>query len=268
MRRPIVVAALAGSLLVPASGAQEAPNLERRLSLVVGPLFIAQRDEQASPVRYGGATPFLQVTYATRTNRRRVELRVGGATGTLRSALTGAYDLPRQRTWRGWVELEYARRLRASDSRTRLLFGGLIAARGTLIHHLYDVPGSNDGGYAFFGTILGPVVAIERMIGEHTTLKARLGIPVLALIGRPYSVFYPLYIDHPPRAGGLRIRVATVDAFQAADFTAACAAMLRPGAELVVGYHLVVERYRDVQPFRFASQGVSLALALRLGGAQ
>jgi hypothetical protein len=266
--RPIVVAALGVLLLVQTSRAQEAPNLGRRLSLVVGPLFIAQRDEQASPVRYGGATPFLQVTYATRTNRRRVELRVGGAIGTLRSALTGTNDLPRQRTWRGWVEFEYARRLRASDSRTRLLLGGLIAARGTLIHHLYGVPGSNDGGYAFFSTTLGPVVAMERMIGAHTTLTARLGIPVLALIGRPYSIFSPLYIGAPSRTGGLRIRVATVDAFQAADFTAAYAAMLRPGAELVFGYHLVVERYRDVQPFRFASQGVSLAVALRLGGAQ
>lgn len=129
-------------------------------------------------------------------------------------------------------------------------------------------PAGDDAGYAFFSTTLGPVVAVERVTGQHSALSARLGVPVLALVGRPYSVFYALYDDPRPTTDGVRLRLATVDAFQAADFAAAYTTGVRHGADLVVGYHLVAERYRDTRPFRFASQGMFLALALRLGGGQ
>ncbi len=262
MLRPLAIAGVAWTILVPMSAAQQAATVGRRLTFVVGPLFLAQRDEIASPVRYGGAAPFLEVSYATRTSRRKVDLRVGGAVGTLRSALTRGNDVPHQRTGRSWVNFEYSRTLGVPRSHTRWLVGGLMVARGTLIVHRYGVP--NDGGYAFFATTVGPVVSVERARGERTTLSARLSVPVLALIGRPYGVFGPLHRDPRPSGNGLRLRVATVDVFQAADFTAAYTATRRSGVDFILGYHLIVERYRDEERFRFASQGVSLALGLHL----
>lgn len=265
MWRPLVVTVGAWSLLVPAAATQENPNVGRRVSLVVGPLFVSQRDEKASPVLYGGAAPFLEVGYTTRTGHRKLDLRMGGALGTLRSALTQPNDLPHQKTLRGWINVEYARALGAPYGQTRWMLGGRMSANATVIHHVYDAPTGNEQGYAFFTTTLGPVVVVERAGGERATLSAALGVPVLALIGRPYSVFAPFYNDPRPSGIGFWPRVATVGEFQAADFTAAYTAH-RSGADLVLGYHLVVERYRDVEPFRFASQGVSLTLAMRVGG--
>ena len=265
MLRPLVVAGLAWTILVPMSAAQREPHAGRRLTLAVGPLFLAQRDEIASPVRYGGTAPFLEVGYTTRTSRRKIDLRVGGAIGTLRSALTRGNDLPHQRTGRGWVNLEYSRTLGPPGTRARWLVGGLMSSRGTVIFHYYGA-GGNDGGYAFFSTTVGPVITVERASGERTALSARLSVPVVALIGRPYGTFGLLYTDPRPNGTGLQLRVVTVAAFQAADFAATYTATHRSGADLVLGYHLVVERYRDDESFRFASQGVSLTLALRLGG--
>ena len=265
MLRPLVVAAVASSLLVPMSAAQDAGNLGRRLTLAVGPLFLAQRDEIASPVRYGGTAPFLEVGYTTRTSRRKIDLRVGGAIGTLRSALTRGNALPHQRTGRGWVNVEYSRTLGPPGARTRWLVGGLMSVRGTVILHYYGA-GGNDGGYAFFATTVGPVVTVERARGERAALSARLSVPLVAFIGRPYGVFGPLYTDPRPAGIGLQPRVVTIAAFQAADFAATYTAAHRSGADLMLGYHVVVERYHDDEPFRFASQGVSLTLALRLGG--
>lgn len=260
----VVVAATACLLLVPTSSAQEAPNLGRQLSLVVGPLFISQRDENASPLRYGGTAPFVQVGYATRTSRRELELHVGGAVATLRSALTQSDNLPRQTTWRGWAELDYTHRLGSPDARTHWLLGGRIAARGTAIHHLYAESGGTDAGYAFLSAAFSPVVAVVRATSARTTMRARLGVGVLALIGRPYS-FFGIGGVFPAR---LLVRLATVNTFQAADFTASFAAEVSHRADLVLGYHLVAERYADTQPFRFASIEASVALALCLGGGQ
>lgn len=251
-------------LLVPTSAAQDPANVGRRLAFAVGPLFVAQRDEIASPARYSGSAPFLEVGYTARTGRRQVDLRVGGAFGTLRSALTQANGLPHQRTGRAWVNLEYSRTLSAPRARTRWLVGGLMSARGTLIFHYYGA-GGNDGGYAFVSTTLGPVVTVERGTGERTALSARLSVPVIALIGRPYGIFGPLYTD-PPTGVGLQSRVVTLATFQAADFAATYTATRRAGPDFVLGYHLVVERFHDDEPFRFAAQGLSLSLAFRLGG--
>ena len=262
--RLLGVAGLASLLLVPKFAAQEGPNVGRRLSLVVGPVFVSQRDEKASPVRYGGTAPFAEVAYTTQTSRRKLDLRLGGAIGTLRSALTQSNSRPQQRIGRGWVNVEYDRALSAAHSTTRWLLGGRLSASGTVIHHAYASAAGNDQGYAFFSTTLGPVAAVERVGGERTTLSAALCVPILALIGRPYSVFAPFY-DHPhPNGIDPELQLTTVGAFQAADFTAAYTAH-RSGADMTLGYNLIVERYRDAEPFRFASQSISLTVALRVG---
>lgn len=261
MGRPMVGVIVTSLFLAALAQGQEAPGRGRRLTFGAGPLLISQRDENASPLRYGGAAPFLDLGYVTQTDRGRLALRLGGGFGVLGSALTGDSDFPRQETWRWGVEVEYARALTATDSRTRWFLGARIAGRGTAIQHLY-APDGNEGAYAFATVALGPVIALQRVTGARTTLDARLSTAVLALVGRPYGAFYA-DVHRIPDA--LHPRIATVDAFQSGDFEAAYTAEIRHRADIVLGYRLLVERYRDAERFRFAAQGVSVALALRLG---
>jgi hypothetical protein len=264
MPRPSVAVLAASILLAPLAQGQESVGRGRRLTLAAGPLLISQRDENASPLRYGGAGPSVQIGYGTKTDRRSLAVRLGGAIGALRSSVTDASELPRQETYRGWLEVEYARSPSAADSHTRWFLGGLLAVHGTGIHHFYAL-GESQAGYAFFSAALGPVVAVERATRDRMTVSAQLGIGLFALIARPSGVYY--------RSGHLipvafRLHVAAVDAFQTADLRAAYTVSLTRRVDIALGYGLVLERYRDAQPFRFASQGVSLVLVSALGGDQ
>ena len=248
-------------LLASPCQAQEEPAREHHLTVAGGPSFVSQRDANASPLRYGGTAVSFQAGYAARTGGTWLAVRVGGALGNLRSDLTQD-NLPRQEVWRGWVETEYAHVL-ISDYRTRWLLGARLAVHGTAIHHFYADPGGSEAGYTFASAALGPIVAVERAIGAHTTVSAWLGASLFALIARPYVGGGFL------NQGGVpHVRAAALDLFQAPQLTAAYATEIDRGTDLVVAYHAVVERYRDSQPFRYASQDVSVALQLRLGGGQ
>jgi hypothetical protein len=252
---------LGALLLASPSDAQENAASGHRVTLAVGPLLVTQRDEHASPLRYRGTASFFEVSYAPSGVRRSLAVRLGGAFGNLRSGLTQPDHLPRQATYRGWFEVEYLRSLSTADSRTRWGLGALLAARGTVIHHLYDQSGGADAGYAFVSTTLGPVLSLRRAAGRHTTLGMRLGVPLLAVIQRPYGMVNP-------DDASLRSQVATMDTFQALDFMVTCTRRLPGGSDITLGYRLVVERYRDAEPFQSASGAVSLALALRVGGGE
>lgn len=245
--------------------AQEGAGHGRRLTLLAGPLLISQRDEIASPLRYGGAVPFLEVGYSTRTDRRALAFRLGGGFGWLRSDLTGADDLPRQGTARDWIEVEYTRSLGAAASRTHWFVGALLAGHRTLIRHFYAQPAGTTAGTAFYSAGLGPVIAIEHALGEETRLTARVGVPLLALLGRPYGPFRGRVFLFPPH---LPLRVATLTDHRAVDFTAAYTANVRRRWAIMIGHRLVVQRYYGDQPFHFASQSFSLAAALRLAGSR
>jgi len=261
--RPSLVAAIAAlSCVTPATEAQEAIAAARALTLIVGPLLTAERDEHASPLRYDGAGPFMQASYVYRTERVALAVRLGGAIGTLRSAMTGADDLPRQELTRGWIDVEYAHVLGTPRARTRWLLGGGLAQRATLLRHLTVPADANSVGYALYSASIGPLFGIERAIGRLGRLRAQLAVPVLALIGRPYGGLYNKLTLIPD---ALRLRLATVKAFQAVDVTAAHAVEVGGSTDLVLSYRLVVERYRDAEPFGSASQAMSLGLALRLG---
>jgi len=262
VRRSLIAALAVLSCAASSPEAQEAARVGRRLMILAGPLDMAERDEHASPLRYDGAGPFLQISYAHRTARVALAARLGGVIGTLRSAATGADDLPRQEITRGWVDVEYARLLGAPGPRTRWLLGASFAERGTVLRHLTVPADANSVGYALYSTAIGPMVAIERPTGPRSRLSAQLTVPVLALIGRPYG---GLYNRLTPIPGGLRLRVATVSAFQAVDVAAAYTVELSGGTDLLLGYRLVVERYHDAAPFGFASQAASLGLTIRIG---
>jgi hypothetical protein len=258
-------AGLACLLHVSVVAAQSIPYAGRHLSITVGPLFIAQRDEKASPVRYGGAAPFIELAYSTGTTRRRFDARIGGAYGGMRSSLTRPDDLPRQQSGRAWLDIEYSCSLTARPSGTRWFLGGLLSTHGTLIEHHYTTVGYNDAIFAFFSAALGPVVSVSHGMGDRV-LSARLGVPFVALVARPYDVFVPLYQEPRPSGTHLDSRIVTMWAFRAVDFSAAYTAMHRSRTRLVLGYRLVVERYSDDEPFRFASQALSVTLAIRIGG--
>jgi len=256
-----LIAVLVGLLCIAARAPAQGKPSGGRLTLAAGAVLVAERDEHASPLRYDGAGPFVRVSFETRTEQRALVVRLGGAIGTLRSAMTGADDLPRQELTRGWIDVEYARRIVARGHRTRWLLGASLAERGTVLRHLTVPAGANIVGYALYSTAIGPLVAIEAT-GRRSRLGAQLAVPVLALIGRPYGGLYNELTLIP---GGLRFHLATIDAFQAVDVTTAYAMELTRGAELLLSYQLVVERYRDDAPLSFASQAASLGLTIRLG---
>lgn len=261
--RSLVAVLAVWSLLAQPAEAQATADRGRRLTLLVGPMLMTERDENASPLRYGGPAALFEIGYATRTDHRAIALRSGIAVGTLRSELTQPNDRPRQETLRDWIQGEYVRSLSAANSRTRWLAGALLAGHRTVIRHRYARGGS--ARYAFYSAALGPVVTVERALGEQTTLIARLGAPVIAFVGRPYGALRGSFYLIPPH---LPLRVATVPRYQAVDFTVAYTTNVRHRAAIVIGHHLDVQRYHDGQPFRFASQSVSFAVALRLGGDQ
>jgi hypothetical protein len=260
MARPVLAALTVLFCLTSLIQAQEAGGRERHLALAAGPLFISQRDEIASPLRYGGVAPFAEVVYVTQTHRRSLALRFGAAIGTLGSALTDGNDVPRQRTWRAWIETEYAHALSTAQSPTRWFLGARAAVEGTVIQHFYADPGGHVAGYLFLSAVLGPVVAVQRPMGAHGTMAAQLCVPVVALIARPYSSV----LEIPGL--GLHVRGATLNEFQAAQLRATYTIELQPGTGLIVGYRLAIESYRDAQSFRLASQGASVGAVLRLSG--
>jgi hypothetical protein len=149
----------------------------------------------------------------------------------------------------------------ATGSQTRWLMGARFAAHGTAIHHYYSDPGASEAGYTFFSAAVGPIVGVERAFSPRTMVSAWVGAPLLALIARPYVGGG--FLD---QGGALHVRVAALNVFQGPQLTAACATEIGRGVDLVLSYHVVVEHYRDSQPFRYASQDVSVALRLRLGG--
>lgn len=161
------------------------------------------------------------------------------------------------------MEVEYARWMAAAGSRTRWFAGALLAAHGTLIRHFYTNPAGSEADYTFGSVTLSPLVGVQRVTGGRSEVMARLGVGVLAVIERPYSAVYG---DWSGISDWFHRRIATVNSFQAADFAAGYTAKVGAGADLTFGYRLVVERYRDAQPFRIASHGLWLAVALQVGG--
>ena len=125
-----LIAVLVGLLCIAARAPAQGKPSGGRLTLAAGAVLVAERDEHASPLRYDGAGPFVRVSFETRTEQRALVVRLGGAIGTLRSAMTGADDLPRQELTRGWIDVEYARRIVARGHRTRWLLGASLAERG------------------------------------------------------------------------------------------------------------------------------------------
>lgn len=257
--RFIVAVSLPASVL----RAQQDPTASaRHLSFALGSVLISQRDESASPLRYTGVGALLQGEYAARGDRRWLTLRIGGELGTLRSALTGANTLPRQAVWRGWLDVEHARRLTRNGARLRLYFGGVLTAHATITRHSFG--DGSETGAALFRVSLSPVATLEGAVGRRGTWSTSLAVPVVALIGRPYGNFY--------RATGLRTppnlswQVLTPTMYRAGDLSVTYTARFGDGRAVVIRHELAIEHYRGAQAFRFAAQGLTLALDVPIAG--
>lgn len=202
----------------------------------------------------------LQLGYSARGPHGGFGLRVGVASATLTSSLTRDDGRPDETDYRGWIEGAYLRRLGGASSAILWLVGGSLAVRATARQHHYGGPSGGSASYLFGSAAMGPVVAAERRLGSGATLAFQLGIPLLAVVGRPYSDLRMF------SATGLPLRVATLDRFQGADLATSYRQPLGSSTALVWGYHLVIERFAGTESFRSATQAFSLALSARLGG--
>lgn len=257
--RVMVLVSLHASALYSQQGGT-APG--RTVTFALGPVLLAERDLSASLLRYTGTGVFLQGEYAASTELRRLTLRLGGSVGHLESRLTQSDGRPLQETASGWGEVEYARRAGDTSRRTRLYLGGRFAFRSTVVIHRYNAPAGNDGGYLFYRLSLGPTLAVERSIGRRSTLGAHLGVPLLALIGRPYGSAHGSPV--PVLPSDLQVHLATVPTFLAGDFAVAYATAVPAWGAVVLSHHVAFEHYRGNQGFRVGSQGVSIAMTVRL----
>lgn len=230
----------------------------RRLEVSAGVAWLSLRDETASPLRYGARTPSLQVGYAVLRARSRFAVRAGTAFGSLTSSISDN-GLPREADVHGWIEGEYLRTLGPGNGAWRWMAGGALAARVAGRKHYFANPARSGVGYGFASLALAPAGALELRTGADGILSARLAIPLLALVSRPYSDVLEIKYD------GVPIRVVSVGRYRALDAGAAYARPVGSGIEVVIGYRLVVERFDDVQPYRSAHHALWLATTVRLG---
>jgi hypothetical protein len=262
VRLPPIALVAAVILSAAPVAAQRPSGSGRHLEVTVGLLSVSVLDRTASPVAYGGTGLSLQLGYSASGPRGRFGIRFGGASATLTSPLTQGDGRPDEQDKRGWIEGEYLRRLGGAADQMQWLVGGSLAVRATGREHHYGDPTSGSASYLFGSAALGPVVAAERPLGSGATLAIQVGIPFLAVVGRPYSDLRML------SATGLPLRVATLDRFQGADLAASYRQPVGNGSALVWGYHLVIERFADTESFRSATQAFTVAFSARLGGAR
>ncbi len=232
----------------------------RRLELTGGVAALSLRDEAASPLRYDGAAPLLQLGYTLLHERSRFSLRGGVAYGSL-TAATSSGGLPSEADVHGWIEADYLRSLGTGTERWRWAVGGTAAFRLAVRNHSYANPIGTALWYSFASLSLAPAVALERPFGDRRALAASLAIPLVALVSRPYS-------DVQVFRYGVPVRAVLVGRLQALDLGVRYATPVAPRADLVLGYRLVVERLRDLEPYRWASQSVWVAVSFRREGAR
>lgn len=221
--------------------------------------WLSLRDEASSPLRYGARAPSLQVGYAVLRARSRIAVRAGTAFGSLTSSISDG-GLPREADVHGWIEAEYLRTLGPGTGPWRWMAGGALATRVAGRKHYFANPSRSSVGYAFASLAFAPAGALELRTGADGVLSARLAIPLVALVSRPYSDVQEIKYD------GVPIRIVPLGRYQALDAGAAYARSLGSGVDLVIGYRLVVERLDDLQPYRAAHHALWLATTVRIGG--
>ncbi len=231
----------------------------RRLEVAGGVAALSLRDEAASPLRYDGAAPLLQLGYTALRERSRFSLRGGVAYGSHTAATSGG-GLPSETDVHGWIEADYLRALGTGTGRWRWAAGGTAAFRLAARNHSYANPIGTTLWYGFASVSLAPAVELERPFGDRRMLAAALAVPLVALVSRPYS-------DAQVFRYGVPVRAVLVGRLQAANLSVRYATPVAPRADLVLGYRLVVERLRDLQPYRWASQSVWVAVSFRREGA-
>jgi hypothetical protein len=256
VKGPSLVVGLAAALLVPRVASAQAVSSAHRLEIAIGIISSSVLDAAASPLRYGGAVPALDLGYGIQGAASRLSLRVGTAWGVLTSDITRG-DLPREEARTAWVEIEYLRLLGDGSRRTRWLLGGRLAARAAVRDHYSADPARGETTYGFGAAECAPVVALERRLPSGT-LQVRAGVSLLALVARPYTDLRALT--------RVPLRAAALWQFQAASLAIAYVRPFGTRTALVWTYRLQIERLGDRLPFRSAAQTGSLGLSIRLAG--
>ena len=255
----VLLAILAGQGVTARAPAQDRTGADHRLSVLAGLASVDERDALASPIRYSGAAKFLQIGYVTADPRRVIAIRLGLENGILASPATDpSTDLPHQESLRVWVEAEYVHRLGSGDRPFRWRAGGVLAVHVMAVDHFYAT--GSDFGYGLISASLAPAVSVTHPVGERSSLSARLAIPLVALVGRPYGDTRLVSV------GGLPLNLGSVNRFQSADLSAGFTTPLSGGLDFTLGYHLTVERLEGSDPVRYAAQALTVEIGARLGG--
>jgi hypothetical protein len=250
---------LAGcSTIAGVARAQDATPADNRLFVSTGLAYAAQRDQRISPLAYAGAGPVASVGFVRRTGRARFEIALAGARRRTTSGITHD-DRPYERGVLGRLRVGYYRRIAGGAGRRAAWFVG-GAARMELSgidHHSADMP-RQVGSYGLGYLALAPPALWTRPVGREGEISARLGVPLLAVVSRPYfnrgfDITVPL-------------RVVSLDTFRAASGAIRYAHPLGARTEALVAYRLSALAYQDAQPYRRLEQALTVSLSLHLGG--
>jgi hypothetical protein len=256
VQRPLLLVGVAVALLVPRPVAAQPVSHVHRFDIAVGIISSSVLDGAASPLRYGGVLPALDLAYGVQGAAGRLRVRAGLGWGTLTSEISHG-DVPREEETAAWLEIEYLRSLSDGTARARWSLGGRLAALAAVRDHYSADPTRAEAQYAFGVVECAPVVAVERPLWSGT-LAVRAGVSVVALVSRPYTDLRAL--------SQVPLRVAPVWRFRAASLSVAYARPVGTRVDLVWTYRARIERLSDPQPFRAAAQALSLGFSIRLAG--
>jgi hypothetical protein len=244
-----VVLVLMLALSSPAA-AQDSVGAGTRLAVTVGLTRTDRRDDNASPLRYGGFGPSAEVAYSHRGPHWHLIMRAGLAWGTLASQLTTG-SVPQESHGEAWVDAELLRG-------TRWRIGVLANGRATDWTHIYDGPSGYPASFSFLSTSVAPVLGWQRR-RERSGLALRFAVPVIAWVRRPYSD------DRVATAANQKSRLETVAHFQSFDLRASVAARIGRRSDFLLEYRLIGQRHDRIAPFRSLSGTASGGVSVRVG---
>jgi hypothetical protein len=237
--------------------AQDASPADNRLLVSTGLAYATQRDQRISPLAYAGAGLFASVGFMRRTERARLEIALAGTRRRATASITHD-DRPYERGVMGRLGVGYYRRIAGGAGRRGAWFvGGAAHMELSGTDHHYADMSHQLGSYGFGYLALAPTALWAMRMGPGGEISARLGIPLLALVSRPY--FNRGFDITVP------VRVVSLDTFRAASGVVRYAHPLGGRTEALVTYQLSALTYRDAQPYRRLEQALTVSLSLHLG---
>lgn len=238
---------LVTALLAFAPGRPAAQTLNRGgIGLTTGIARVDRRDDNASPVRYGGMGPMIEMVSAVRRERWSFTLRLGSSFTKLSSAITRGD--PHEDDNQGWLDFEVR-------YGTRWRFGGMVRNQVAVWTHVYGPPTNEPVRFSSLSTVVAPALSWQRA-RPKTTIDVRLAVPVLAFVSRAYSDERVAASDPTPA------RIQPLGAVQGLDLQASLRVALGRRWDFTLVHRFALQRYdRESRLFRLATHGLSVGVA-------